>query len=114
MPLITAEQKSLDPNWYDHVRPGDYFHTGNPSRCGICGCATDFFEIVRWMGGYPKLHMLCPGNQVNSELHQRIDRKKDFLRKDVLPANSVSELKREIASMIIRLHTEVAAAGKAL
>jgi len=75
MPLITSEQKELDPDWYDNLKPGDYFHTGNPVTCGICGCQSDYWELVRWMVA-TKLHLICPGNKVDRELHMKIDEKK--------------------------------------
>ena len=112
MPLITPEQKEADPNWYDHLKVGDYFHTGNPTKCGICGCESDFFEIVAWMGMGRKMHLICPGNKINSKLHQKIDRKRDFLLKDVLPPRAAGELKHEIAAMIAQIQTEVRVAAR--
>jgi hypothetical protein len=53
MPYITAEMKTKDPDWWDHLKPGDSFHMGNPVDCGVCGCESDYWGIGRWMG-YPK------------------------------------------------------------
>lgn len=113
MPLITKEQKQKDPNWYDHVKPGDWFHTGNPARCGICGCESDLWEIVLWMGIVPKLHLLCPGNEVNRDLHQRIDQKKDLLCQGALPASAARELRLEIIQMINHINAQVLTADTA-
>jgi len=55
-----------------------------------------------------KLHLLCPGNKLNSDLHQKIDRKKELLYKDVLPASANDELKREIVQLKAQLQAEVA------
>lgn len=112
MPLITPEQKKLDPDWYDHLKAGDYFHTENPVKCGVCGCESDYWEIVRWMGIGTKLVLICPGNKVNRELHQKIDRKKELLYKDVLPASATKELELEITGMMAQIQAEVAVAAK--
>ena len=113
MRLITSDQMKLDPNWYDHLKPGDTFHTGNPTRCGICGCESDYWEIVRWMIG-TKLFLICPGNKVNRALHQKIEAKQDLWYKGVLPPSANDELKREIARLTTRLQYEAAAAERGL
>ena len=98
MPLITSEQKELETDWYDHLKPGDYFHTGNPVTCGICGCQSDYLELVRWMVA-TKLHLICPGHKIDRELHMKIDRKKDLLYEDALPDSALEEVAIEIIRM---------------
>ena len=104
MPPIASDQKELHPDWYDNLKPGDYFHTGNPVTCGIFGCQSDYWELVRWMVA-TKLHLICLGNKVDRELHMKIDRKKDLLYEDALP-NSALE---EVAIEIIRMKTQIQA-----
>ncbi len=91
MPFITSEQKELDPDWYDNLKPGDYFRTGNPVICGICGCPSDYWELVRWM-------------------HMKIDRKKDLLYEDALPDSALEKVAIEIIRM--RVQIQAKALGK--
>jgi hypothetical protein len=113
MSLITQEQKERDPDWWDHLKPGDCFHAGDPSRCGVCGCESDYYEIVRWMGIGTKLHLICPGNKANRELHQKIDRKRELLYRDNLPPSATRELKVEIVQMINLINAQALSAAKA-
>ena len=49
--------------------------------------------------GYPKLHLICPGHEANVDLHEKIDRKKELLYKDELPASVLKELALEISQL---------------
>lgn len=60
-----------------------------------------------------KPHLICPGNEVNRELHQKIDRKKDLYYEDALPASVQQELKQEIIQMKRELQAQVAASLQA-
>lgn len=111
MPYISDGQKKLDPNWYDHLKLGDTFHSENPTKCGVCGCESDYYEVVRWIV-ITKLHLVCPGSQVNRELHDKIDRKEDLYYADELPVNIQQELRREIIWMKTELQAQVAASTR--
>jgi hypothetical protein len=112
MPYITDKQKKLDPNWYDHLKPSDTFHSENPIKCGVCSCESDFYEVVRWIV-VTKLHLVCPGSKVNRELHDKIDRKKDLYYEGTLPGSLQQELRREIIQMKKDIQMQVAAVMQA-
>ncbi len=108
VPYITAEMKTKDPDWWDHLKIGDTFHDENPVACGVCGCESDYYGIGSWMG-YPKLHLICPGHKANVDLHEKIDRKKEFLYKDELPASVLEELALEVMQLKSRIRAQAAA-----
>ena len=57
-----------------------------------------------------KLHLICPGNKVDRDLHMKIDRKKDLLYEDALPNSALEEVAIEIIRM--RVQIQAKALGK--
>lgn len=102
-------QPQKGPDWWDHLQPGDSFHDGDPVACGVCGCESDYWGIGRWMG-YPKLHLICPGHEANVDLHEKIDRKKELLYKNDLPASVLEELALEVMQLKARIRAQAAVA----
>jgi hypothetical protein len=59
-----------------------------------------------------KLILICPGNEINRELHQKIDRKKRLLYENELPARVMKELRLEVSSTRAKIQNQVLAASK--
>jgi len=53
-----------------------------------------------------KLHLICPGNKVDWELHMKIDRKKDLLYEDALPDSALEEVAIEIIRMRVQIQAK--------
>ena len=52
-----------------------------------------------------KLHLICPGNKVDRELHMKIDRK-DLLYEDALPDSALEEMAIEIIRMRVQIQAK--------
>jgi hypothetical protein len=61
---------------------------------------------------WPKLHLICPGHEANVDLHEKIDRKKELLHNDELPASVLEELTVEVIKLKLQLRAQVAAAAR--
>ncbi|MCI0563299.1 MAG: hypothetical protein MN733_32885 [Nitrososphaera sp.] len=110
MPLPNNKDTTGTTDWWSHLQPGDMFHTGNPDKCGVCGCESDYWVLAKgsWFIG-PRL--ICPGSRRNRSLHEKIERKKNLLFKDELPPTVTGDLRHEIAHLIAQIHAEVAASA---
>lgn len=70
--------------------------------CGVCGCSGRL-ENAWFMGMPAGERLFCDGYQLDWQLHERLDRKKQLLYERTLPASLLPELEKEIIEIKLQL-----------